>query len=46
MMLGKLSIVKEMLKAFPGMKHASGPHDIPLIDHAKAGNDEATKVVS
>ncbi|MCZ6679509.1 MAG: ankyrin repeat domain-containing protein [Candidatus Poribacteria bacterium] len=44
-MLGKTNIVKGILKAFPEMKHALGPHGIPLIAHAKSGGDEAKEVV-
>jgi hypothetical protein len=42
-MLGEVEIVQAMLKAFPDIRHARGPHGIPLLDHAKVG--EAVAVV-
>ena len=42
-MLGKTEIVKAILSAFPEMRQAKGPHGIPLLVHARAGN--ATDVV-
>ena len=44
-MLGKLDIVKAALTAFPEAVHTPGPHGIPLIAHARAGGDEAKKVL-
>jgi len=44
-MLGKLEIVKAMLTDNPSLKDAIGPHGIPLINHARAGGDEASKVL-
>lgn len=44
-MLGELEIVKAALTAFPEALHTPGPHGISLIAHAKAGGDEAKKVL-
>lgn len=44
-MLGKLQIVKAMINDTPSLKNALGPHTIPLMQHAKAGGDEAKCVV-
>jgi hypothetical protein len=44
-MLGKLEIVKATLAAFPAAFHTPGPHGIPLIAHARAGGDDARKVL-
>ena len=45
-MLGHTEIVRSMLNAYPEMRHARGPHGIPLLAHAKAGGEEAAEVVS
>ena len=34
-----------MYTAFPQMKNSVGPHNITLMDHAKAGGEEAKPVV-
>ncbi|MGZ9222425.1 MAG: ankyrin repeat domain-containing protein [Anaerolineales bacterium] len=44
-MLGKLGIVKAALEAYPDAINTPGPHGIPLIAHAKAGSEEAIKVL-
>ncbi len=44
-MLGKLEIVKAALSLFPDAVDISGPHGIPLIDHAEAGGEEAKEVL-
>jgi hypothetical protein len=44
-MLGELEIVRAMLATFPELREARGPHGIPLLEHAKAGGDEARAVV-
>lgn len=44
-MLGKVEIVKAILDDNPSLKNALGPHGIPLINHAKAGGDEALQVL-
>jgi hypothetical protein len=44
-MLGKLDIVKAALDAYPEAINTPGPHGIPLIAHAKAGGEEAIKVL-
>ena len=43
-MLGKLEIVKVVLRDFPTAKNIPGPHGIPLLAHAKAGGAEAQAV--
>jgi hypothetical protein len=45
-MFGKEKIVREMIVDNPMLKTAKGPHGIPLINHAKAGGDEARGVLS
>ncbi|HUX88635.1 MAG TPA: ankyrin repeat domain-containing protein [Chloroflexota bacterium] len=42
-MLGELAIVRAIVEAFPDAKDLRGPHGIPLLQHAKAG--DATAVV-
>ncbi|WP_456272453.1 ankyrin repeat domain-containing protein [Bacillus sp. AK031] len=44
-MLGKLSIVQEILAVQPSALHTPGPHGIPLLRHAMMGGEEALKVV-
>ena len=44
-MLGQVEIVRAILKAFPDAHHLRGPHGIPLLNHAKAGGQEAAPVV-
>jgi hypothetical protein len=44
-MLGKLDIVKAALDAYPEAINTPGPHGIPLIAHAKAGGEEAIRVL-
>jgi hypothetical protein len=44
-MLGELELVRAVLTAFPEMRDASGPHGIPLIEHARAGGEEARAVL-
>jgi hypothetical protein len=42
-MLGHLDTVKAFVAASPGIQRTRGPHGIPLMDHARAG--EASEVV-
>jgi hypothetical protein len=44
-MLGQVEIVRAILQAFPDARHLRGPHGIPLLNHAKAGGQEAAVVV-
>ena len=44
-MLGKLNIVKAVLAVYPDAINISGPHNIPLIEHAKSGSGEAKAVL-
>ncbi len=44
-MLGQVEIVRAILQAFPDARHLRGPHGIPLLNHAKAGGQEAASVV-
>ena len=37
-MLGQLEVVKAFVTATPGIQRTRGPHGIPLLAHAKAGN--------
>jgi hypothetical protein len=45
-MLGQLEIVQAILKAFSGTRELQDPHGIPLLDHAKAGGEEAAVVAA
>jgi len=45
-MLGRADIVRAITHAFPEMREALGPHGIPLIEHARAGGDEASDVLA
>lgn len=44
-MLGNLEVVKTFITAFPQMKYSVGPHNISLLDHARAGGEEAKPVI-
>lgn len=44
-MLGKIDIVRAVLKNFPDAIHIPGPHGIPLIAHATAGGEAAKEVL-
>ena len=44
-MLGYADVARAAIDANPAVIHASGPHGIPLLAHAKAGGDDARKVV-
>jgi hypothetical protein len=44
-MLGEMDIVRSALTAFPEAIKTPGPHGIPLIEHARAGGDEAREVL-
>jgi hypothetical protein len=44
-MLGKLEIVRAILTDDPEAQRRPGPHEIPLMAHAKAGGEEARAVV-
>lgn len=44
-MLGKLDIVKAVVGDSVNLANALGPHTIPLLQHAKAGGEEAQAVV-
>jgi hypothetical protein len=43
-MLGRLDIVKAMLTAWPSLINSKGPHGIPLLRHARAGQEQAKAV--
>ena len=45
-MLGEIDIIKASLHAYPNIKTIEGPHGISLIDHARAGGEDAQAVVS
>lgn len=45
-MLGNLDAVKSLLTAKPSLIDAKGPHGLPLIFHAKAGGEEAKRVLA
>ena len=44
-MLGQFGIVSAILAEFPAMRDATGPHGIPLVEHARAGGDDARAVL-
>ena len=44
-MLGEIEIVRAVLAAYPPARDALGPHGIPLIEHARAGGEEAREVL-
>ncbi len=44
-MLGQLEVIKQVIKANPGIQKVLGPHGITLLAHAKAGGDESKPVV-
>lgn len=44
-MLGQLDVVSAMLAAVPSMSDELGPHGIPLVEHARAGGDDARAVL-
>ena len=44
-MLGHLDAVKACIEAIPGIQRTRGPHGITLLKHAKAGGDNAARVV-
>ena len=41
-LLGKLGVIKAILHETPDALHGTGPHGIPLIDHAKKGGNAET----
>jgi hypothetical protein len=44
-MLGEVEIVRATLAAFPAARDVLGPHGIPLVEHARAGGEEARAVL-
>lgn len=44
-MLGHLEIVQSILTTYPHLLQSKGPHGISLLDHAKAGGEEAAAVL-
>jgi hypothetical protein len=44
-MLGETEVVRALLTAWPALRDARGPHGIPLLEHAKAGGEQAREVV-
>ena len=44
-MLGHTEIVSAVLTTFPQMRDALGPHGIPLVEHARAGGEQALAVL-
>ena len=43
-MLGKTSLVKPVLEAYPQFINVAGPHGFSLLHHAKRGGDEAQEL--
>ena len=44
-MLGEVEIVRAVLEADPAARGFPGPHGIPLVEHARAGGEEARAVL-
>src|SRR5918998_4928498 len=44
-MLGETEIVRAVLAAYPEARDVPGPHGIPLVEHARAGGEEAGEVL-
>jgi hypothetical protein len=44
-MLGKTTIVKSFLDAFPGYLNAKGPHGLTLLHHANKGGEDAKELL-
>jgi hypothetical protein len=44
-MLGYFDIVSAVLADFPDMRDSTGPHGIPLVEHARAGGEDARAVL-
>ena len=44
-MLGETEIVRTVLAAYPVARDVLGPHGIPLVEHARAGGEEAREVL-
>jgi ankyrin repeat protein len=44
-MLGKTSIVKPFLEAFPAYVFARGPHGLTLLHHAQRGGEDARELL-
>lgn len=44
-MLGKTSIVKPFLEAFPAYVFARGPHGLTLLHHAQRGGEDAKELL-
>jgi len=44
-MLGYFDVVSVVLSDFPSMRDATGPHGIPLVEHARAGGEDARAVL-
>ncbi len=44
-MLGYFDIVSSVLANFPDMRDLKGPHGIPLVEHARAGGEDARAVL-
>jgi hypothetical protein len=45
-MLGEVEIVRAVVDAFPAARDLSGPHGIPLVEHARAGGEDAREVLA
>ena len=44
-MLGYADVVRDILSAQPAARDALGPHGIPLVEHARAGGEQAAAVL-
>jgi hypothetical protein len=45
-MLGETEIVRAVLAADPSARDTLGPHGIPLVEHARAGGEQAREVLA
>jgi hypothetical protein len=44
-MLSDVEVVRATLEAYPPMRDAPGPHGISLLEHVRAGGDDAREVL-
>ena len=45
-MLGDVELVRAALEAYPATRDVLGPHGIPLVEHARAGGEDAREVLT
>lgn len=45
-MMGHIDVIRQIVRAQPGIQGTLGPHGLTLLHHARAGKEKATDVVS